>query len=411
MTFTPYSSAQGGRTITRHEWQISGPTGTTTYSSPPNQVFNRPGSYTVQYRVQDSGGYWSSWYSQTLNVYGKPTASFTVTPNPVYTGDTVTYQTNDSTPNPGQWINQRQWQISGPTGTWTQWWSAPSSFSTPGVYTISERVADTTGTWSDWTSQTLVVKAPIPPTASFTVNPNPATTADTLSVNLSEYDPQGYPIVYRQWWISGPYGSWYQSYAPTNFAYEGTYTIRLRIQDSRGLWSDWYTQTVRVTEAPVASFTLSPNPAMTYDTISYSDSSYGRTYPIVERQWTISGPNGTVTQSTPPSNFPKAGTYTITERVKNSIGNWSVPYSHADDDRTLVDASVAAGARGIIHAGTGNGSVHDNTLPRLQDAVKKGVVVVRDTRVPEGMVTHEALTTKITLFLQTTSTRKRLVFC
>ncbi|GAA3333905.1 hypothetical protein GCM10020331_099790 [Ectobacillus funiculus] len=33
------------------------------------------------------------------------------------------------------------------------------------------------------------------------------------------------------------------------------------------------------------------------------------------------------------------------------------------------------------------------TLPGLQDAVKKDVVVVRDTRVPEGMVTHEQVDT------------------
>ncbi|HJV45595.1 MAG TPA: asparaginase [Bacillota bacterium] len=64
-------------------------------------------------------------------------------------------------------------------------------------------------------------------------------------------------------------------------------------------------------------------------------------------------------------------------------------YSHADDDRVLVDAVVAAGAKGIIHAGTGDGSVHENTLPGLIDAQKKGVAIVRGTRVPNGIVTHE----------------------
>lgn len=68
-----------------------------------------------------------------------------------------------------------------------------------------------------------------------------------------------------------------------------------------------------------------------------------------------------------------------------------IVYSHANDDRVMVDAAVSAGAKGIIHAGTGNGSIHEKTLPGLQDAVKKGVVVIRGTRVPEGIVTREKI--------------------
>lgn len=68
-----------------------------------------------------------------------------------------------------------------------------------------------------------------------------------------------------------------------------------------------------------------------------------------------------------------------------------IVYSHANDDRVMVDAAVSAGAKSIIHAGTGGGSIHEKTLPGLQDAVKKGVVVVRGTRVPEGIVTREKI--------------------
>ena len=45
------------------------------------------------------------------------------------------------------------------------------------------------------------------------------------------------------------------------------------------------------------------------------------------------------------------------------------------------------GAKGIIHAGTGNGSIHKNTTPGLAEAVKKGVVVVRSARVGNGVTT------------------------
>ena len=42
-------------------------------------------------------------------------------------------------------------------------------------------------------------------------------------------------------------------------------------------------------------------------------------------------------------------------------------YTHASDDRVLADAAIAAGAKGIVHAGSGNGSVHGQTEPALAD--------------------------------------------
>ncbi|CAH2714772.1 L-asparaginase 2 [Neobacillus rhizosphaerae] len=64
-------------------------------------------------------------------------------------------------------------------------------------------------------------------------------------------------------------------------------------------------------------------------------------------------------------------------------------YGHGNDSRILVDAAVKGGAKGIIHAGTGNGSVFPETQEGLVDAQKKGVVIVRASRVATGMVTHE----------------------
>lgn len=61
--------------------------------------------------------------------------------------------------------------------------------------------------------------------------------------------------------------------------------------------------------------------------------------------------------------------------------------SHANDDGAMVEAAVKAGAKAIIHAGTGNGSIHVNTEPAINEAVKKGVIVMRAARVPFGAVT------------------------
>ena len=52
----------------------------------------------------------------------------------------------------------------------------------------------------------------------------------------------------------------------------------------------------------------------------------------------------------------------------------------------LVDASVANGAKGIVIAGVGNGNMNKATLEAAARAVKRGVVVVRSSRVPTGSV-------------------------
>ena len=60
--------------------------------------------------------------------------------------------------------------------------------------------------------------------------------------------------------------------------------------------------------------------------------------------------------------------------------------SYAGASRVAVDAFVAAGVRGIVVAGTGNGSIHASIQQALADAVSQGVAVVRASRVGAGHV-------------------------
>jgi L-asparaginase len=63
-----------------------------------------------------------------------------------------------------------------------------------------------------------------------------------------------------------------------------------------------------------------------------------------------------------------------------------IVYACADMPRDLIDASVANGAKGIVVAGVGNGNMNKASLEAATNAVKKGVVVVRSTRVATGSV-------------------------
>ncbi|WP_284275958.1 type II asparaginase [Bradyrhizobium iriomotense] len=64
-----------------------------------------------------------------------------------------------------------------------------------------------------------------------------------------------------------------------------------------------------------------------------------------------------------------------------------IVYGYANMNRVAIDAFVAAGAKGIVHAGVGDGSLARPAVePALDEARKKGVVIVRSSRVGNGIV-------------------------
>ncbi len=61
-------------------------------------------------------------------------------------------------------------------------------------------------------------------------------------------------------------------------------------------------------------------------------------------------------------------------------------FAAADMSPDLIDCAVTNGAKGIVIAGVGNGNMNKSSVDAAARAVKKGVVVVRSSRVPTGMV-------------------------
>ena len=60
--------------------------------------------------------------------------------------------------------------------------------------------------------------------------------------------------------------------------------------------------------------------------------------------------------------------------------------AYADMSPAMIDSSVASGAKGIVIAGVGNGNMNKVSVDAAAAAVKKGVVVVRSSRVATGSV-------------------------
>lgn len=67
-----------------------------------------------------------------------------------------------------------------------------------------------------------------------------------------------------------------------------------------------------------------------------------------------------------------------------------VIYDHQGAGLHLYTASIRAGVAGIVVAACGNGNLSPNAQKGLRRAVARGIVCVRSSRVPSGVVTHSA---------------------
>jgi L-asparaginase len=63
-----------------------------------------------------------------------------------------------------------------------------------------------------------------------------------------------------------------------------------------------------------------------------------------------------------------------------------VIYAHANMSADLIESAVRSGAQGLVIAGVGDGNMTTPALDALTKAAKAGIVVVRSTRLPMGIV-------------------------
>jgi L-asparaginase len=70
----------------------------------------------------------------------------------------------------------------------------------------------------------------------------------------------------------------------------------------------------------------------------------------------------------------------------NALPRVDIVYAHENGDGVMVKAAVAAGAKGIVLAGVGDGNATKEMVDALAAAASQGVAVVRSTRVGSGIV-------------------------
>jgi len=153
-------------------------------------------------------------------------------------------------------------------------------------------------------------------------------------------------------------------------------------------------------------------PLNLYEAVSVAADPYarGRGVLVVMNDWINAAHSVTKTSTTAVQTFmsPLRGLVGVSSYGKNDFYNtppWKhtlgsefdvtnvttlprvdILYAYADMPADLIDASVANGAKGIVIAGVGNGNMNKASLEAAARAVKKGVVVVRSSRVVTGTV-------------------------
>jgi L-asparaginase len=88
--------------------------------------------------------------------------------------------------------------------------------------------------------------------------------------------------------------------------------------------------------------------------------------------------------------LPHAHACRVLERPATDWPWVEVLHSHAGADARQVSALVAAGVKGLVVAGSGNGTVHESLLKALTEARSQGVAVRLTTRCAEGQIVGDA---------------------
>ncbi len=257
-----------------------------------------------------------------------PTASLTVAPNPARIGQTVNFNAAGSGDSDGSIVNY-EWDLDG-NGTYETDTdgiaSASRSYTTAGARTVRVRVTDDLGlTGTDTAS--LVINAP--PSASFSMAPNPAAIGETVNFDASGSSDSDGMIVNYEWDLdgNGTYETDTDASPTTSQSYMsgGARTIRVRVTDNDGSTAvDTDTLFVNNT-SPSASFTMAPNPAQLGQTVNFNaGASNDPDGSIARYEWDLDG-NGTYetdggSSSTTTQAYATAGTRTIRLRVTDDDG-------------------------------------------------------------------------------------------
>ena len=268
-----------------------------------------------------------------------PVASWTSAPAAPRTGETVTF-TSTAT-DPDGTIASRAWDLDNDgkfdNGTGA---TASRSFAKAGTYTVGLKVTDDNGDSGTATKQIAIANRL--PTAAFAASPNPVPTGSAVTFTSSSTDADG-TLASQSWDLNGDgtFGDATGGTASRSFAKAGSYTVGLKVTDDNG-GSATVVHTVTATNrAPVAAFSISPNPTSPRQNVKFTSTASDPDGTIASQAWDLDddGQFDDATGGTASRSFAKVGTYKISLKVTDDNGG-SATVSHTASINNRVPAAA-----------------------------------------------------------------------
>ena len=319
INFDASASTDDG-TITSYDWIFGdGNTGTgvtTTHS------YNQAGSYTAQLTVTDNDGN-TAIVSKLIIVNNKnviPTPSFTASPNPVDVGANIIFNASASSDDGN--ITTYAWNFG--DGNTANGVSTTYSFTQAGSFTVKLTVTDNDGNKAS-TSKLITVNnviAPVIPTASFTVTPNPVSVGANIIFNASASSDDGTITSYE--WNFGDGNTANGVTTTYSYTQPGSFTAILSVTDNDGNKAS-ISKVITVNNitepvVPTASFTVTPNPVIVGANIIFNASSSSDNGTITSYEWNF-GDGNTANGVTTTYSYTQSGSYTAILSVTDNDGN------------------------------------------------------------------------------------------
>jgi PKD repeat protein len=215
-----------------------------------------------------------------------------------------------------------------------------------GTHTISFRVQDDEGDWSVPATNTLFVGNLLPTATIDSILPNPAKPGQIVQFTGHGTDSDGSVAGYE--WQSDIDGvlSNADSFSDSGLS-EGTHTISFRVQDDEGDWSVPAIDTLIIgNAAPTATIdSIFPNPAKPGELVQFTGHGTDSDGSVTGYEWQ-SDVDGILSDANSFSASDLSeGTHTISFRVQDDIGDWSIP---ATDTLVIVNMPPTATIDSIL---------------------------------------------------------------
>lgn len=318
-TATPTSISEGGsvnftdksaNNPTSWNWTFQGGTPSTSTVQNPKVTYNKSGVYSVTLTVSNSSSNDQIVKTGFITVNANaPVAGFTVDKTEIFVGESVQFT------DLSQYAQSFEWTFTGGTPAVATEKNPMVTYNSAGIYSVTQKVFNGTSSDSKTIAALITVKN-LPVKAEF----DASTTSVTEGGSVSFKDKSTNNPTNWIWTFEGGTPSTSTLQNPIiSYNKAGVYNVTLKV--SNGNSEDQLVKSglIAVTmKSPVAGFTVDKTEIFVGGSVQFIDASQNAT----TYNWIFDGGNpATSTQKSPVVTYNAAGTFTVTQRVTNSVGS------------------------------------------------------------------------------------------